>query len=357
MRGDRSLPSLARLGKLRLTLSLAALAGIAIAAYVALAHISDQPKVREKAALTLLGRQIFFDSQFSVDGKTSCSSCHRPNSAFADGRPLAVGVNGYTGTRNTPSLLASAESKRSSFFWDGRRSDLSVAVLDPFTNPVEMGLSSRDQIAWKINASPMYKATLREAFGTDVQAVGALQISQALTAYLMSIGTKPTAYDRYASSHDSKALSPQAIMGMSIFVGKGQCATCHALESGAFTDHAFHRTGVGLESIAQDLPDLTASMLHRPLRDEGLGPWVATHPREAQLGRFNVTHKVTDIEVFATPSLRHVSLTAPYMHDGSVPTLEGAIDREIYYRSLDTGYPIGLTVQERKDLRAFLETL
>lgn len=357
MRGDSTFPSLAKLGKSRLALSLAALAGIAIATYFALPHIPDQPNEREKAALTLLGHQIFFDSQFSVDGKISCASCHRPDSAFTDGRPLAVGVNGRTGTRNTPSLLASVESKRSSFFWDGRRSELSVAVLDPFTNPVEMGLSSQDQIARKINTSPNYKETLRGAFGDDVQAISASQISQALTAYLRSINAQPTAYDRYTSSVDAKALSPQAMMGMSIFAGKGQCATCHALEDGAFTDHAFHRTGVGLDAVAHDLPNLTASMLQRPLQEEGLGAWVATHPREAQLGRFNVTHKVADIETFGTPSLRHVSLTAPYMHDGSVPSLDGAIDREIYYRSLDTGYPIGLTVQERKDLRAFLETL
>jgi cytochrome c peroxidase len=357
MRIDTGLPSLARLGRSRLALSLALLAGIAMAAYFALRHTPDRSTEREKASLILLGHQIFFDSRLSVDGRTSCASCHRPDMAFTDGRPVAVGANGHTGTRNTPSLLASAEAKRSTFFWDGRRSELSVAVLDPFTSPVEMGLSSQDQIARKINTSPNYKETLREAFGTDVPAAGALQISQALTAYLRSISTQPTAYDRYASSHDAKALSPQAIMGMSIFAGKGQCATCHALEDRAFTDHAFHRTGVGLDAVAQDLPDLTASMVHRPLHEDSLGPWVATHPREAQLGRFNVTRKVADIETFATPSLRHVSLTAPYMHDGSVPTLEGAIDREIYYRSLDTGYPIGLTVQERKDLRAFLETL
>jgi cytochrome c peroxidase len=84
---------------------------------------------------------------------------------------------------------------------------------------------------------------------------------------------------------------------------------------------------------------------------------VATHPDEAQLGHFAVSRKATEVETFATPSLREVRLTAPYMHDGSVLTLDDAVDREVYYRGLDTGYPIGLTAQERADLKAFLETL
>ncbi len=307
------------------------------------------------SALVSLGRQIFFDRHLSFDGTISCASCHRPELAFTDGQPLAHGVSGKTGTRNTPSLLASREAERTSFFWDGRRSTLTIAVLDPFTNPVEMGLKDQGELFSRISASTSYKEFFRKAFGDDT--ADANRISAALTAYLSTLKGARTDYDRYASDNDANALTPQAMMGMSIFSGKGQCATCHSLKRNTFTDHAFHRTGVGLESVVQDLPKLTASMLERRLRDDDLGPWVATHPKDAQLGRFNVTHKVADIETFATPSLRHVSLTAPYMHDGSVQTLEGAIDREVYYRSLDTGYPIGLTTQERKDLKAFLEAL
>lgn len=98
-------------------------------------------------------------------------------------------------------------------------------------------------------------------------------------------------------------------------------------------------------------------MLSRNLSGGALGDRVATHADEAQLGHFAASHRVADIETFATPSLREVRFTAPYMHDGSVPTLDAAVDREVYYRGLDSGYPIGLTAQERADLMAFLQTL
>jgi cytochrome c peroxidase len=341
----------------RLAVKLAVAACVVAIAYFVFANGAGHRTSSDNAALAALGRQIFFDRQFSSDGKVNCASCHRPDLAFTDGRPLAIGVDGHAGTRNTPSLLASTGTDRTSFFWDGRRSDLKIAVLDPFTNPVEMGLSNKEQLLGKINASPSYKDLFRVAFGGSTTEVDPAQIAQALTSYLHTIDPHTTAFDRYVSGHDANALSPQAVMGMSIFSGKGQCATCHSLKETTFTDHAFHRTGVGLESVATELPELTTAMMQRSTQDDELGPWIATHPREAQLGRFNVTHQVADIETFATPSLRHVSLTAPYMHDGSVPTLEAAIDREIYYRSLDTGYPIGLTAQERKDLQSFLDAL
>lgn len=134
-------------------------------------------------------------------------------------------------------------------------------------------------------------------------------------------------------------------------------STCHTLANGRLTDDAFHRSSVSKDDIALRLPELTRAVLDRSLSGSALGDRVATHADEAQLGHFVVSHRATDIETFATPSLREVHLTAPYMHDGSVRTLEDAVDREVYYRGLDTGYPIGLTAQERSDLVAFLRTL
>ena len=142
---------------------------------------------------------------------------------------------------------------------------------------------------------------------------------------------------------------------MRIFAGKGQCAACHVLDGAHLTDHAFHRSGVSMDDIAARLPELTQGVLSRNLSGAELGDRIATHADEAQLGHFAASHKVSDLETFATPSLREVRLTAPYMHDGSVPTLEAAVDREVYYRGLDTGYPIGLTAQERADLLFFLK--
>jgi cytochrome c peroxidase len=114
---------------------------------------------------------------------------------------------------------------------------------------------------------------------------------------------------------------------------------------------------VGLDSIAQDLPALTEGVARRALKDQELGDRIAQSPPEAQLGRFNVTRNPRDIGLFRTPSLRGVSLTAPYMHDGSIATLDEAIDREVYYRSLQAGQPLHLTEEERAELKAFLLTL
>jgi cytochrome c peroxidase len=296
----------------------------------------------------LLGKQLFNDKHLSKDGTTSCASCHNPAMAFADGRPVAVGIANHAGSRNTPSLLTLNASNETSFFWDGRRTSLKDAVLDPLTNPVEMGLNDREQ--------------LKEKLATVAGSHGALtpdDVAAALTAYLHSIKQPASAYDLYRSTHDTHALTPRALEGLALFAGKARCAECHSLEGSPvqLTDHGFHRTSVVIQSVEEQLPLLTTEVINESLSGGPLGNKIATHPEEAQLGRFNVTHDVADIEKFRTPSLRSVSLTAPYMHDGSVKTLDEALDREVYYRSLHTGRPLNLSVEERKNLLAFLQAL
>jgi cytochrome c peroxidase len=168
-----------------------------------------------------------------------------------------------------------------------------------------------------------------------------------------------SAYDRYATQGDRSALNSRAQLGLAIFKGKGRCAECHRLEGSPamLTDHVYHRAGVGMDAINQNLPALTQAVIKRSLQGGAVGDRVATHADEAQLGRFNVTQDPADIGLFRTPSLRDVSSTAPYMHDGSVATLDDAIDREVYYRSLQAGRPLNLSVEERRDLKAFLEAL
>ena len=226
--------------------------------------------------------------------------------------------------------------------------------MDPFSNPVEMGLRDRESIVRKI----MSLADYEDWFPTgrfDPDAVDE-RAAYALAVYLRNLRAPLTRYERFARG-EVNALDEREKLGMRLFDGKGQCATCHILANGRLTDDAFHRSGVSMDDIALRLPDLTRGILDRRLSGSALGDRIAAHADEAQLGHFAVTHKATDVETFATPSLRNTYLTAPYMHDGSVSTLDDAIDREVYYRGLDTGYPIGLTAQERADLRAFLETL
>jgi cytochrome c peroxidase len=299
-----------------------------------------------------LGQQLFNDKHLSQDGTVSCASCHNPAKAFTDGLPVAIGVGHRSGTRNTPSLASLAVSGETSFFWDGRRASIKEAVLDPLTNPEEMGLDNQTQLTEK----------LRHATDVGGKNLGVQTLDQAataLTAYIHSINQPASDYDRFRSGHDPHALSPRAEEGLALFAGKARCAQCHSLQGSpvSLTDHSFHRTGVGTEDVEQKLPQLTTEVIARSLAGAELGNQIASRPDEAQLGRFNVTHDVADIETFRTPSLRAVALTAPYMHDGSVKTLDEALDREVYYRSLSAGRPMNLSVEERKDLLAFLQAL
>ncbi|VBD50723.1 cytochrome c peroxidase [Burkholderia pseudomallei] len=306
----------------------------------------------------VLGKQLFNDPSLSADGTVRCASCHIPEKAYADGRATAIGVYGRVGTRNTPSLLSVEIAKESAFFWDGRRTVLEQAVLDPITNPVEMGLHDQAQVMQRISQNNTYRAAFSQAFPMHGDAFTPDDVGVALAAYIRSLPPPESAFDRYGRG-DRAALNPRAQLGLALFQGKAGCAECHRLEGSppVLTDHAYHRTGVGLDGITANLPALTEDVIARSLQGGAIGDRVATHTDEAQLGRFNVTLEPVDIGLFRTPSLRGVSRTAPYMHDGSVPTLEDAVDREVYYRSLQAGRPLNLSVEERLDLAEFLRSL
>ena len=305
-----------------------------------------------------LGKLLFNDAHLSADGRIRCASCHIPDKRYTDGRRVAIGIGGQAGTRNTPSLLTIEEARETSFFWDGRRSALDQAVLDPLTNPVEMGLRDQHELLQRIQQTSAYAQAFADAFPGS-RSISSDHVATALVDYVRSLKSPESAYDRYALHNDKTALNARALLGLAIFEGKGRCAECHVLQGtpAALTDHAYHRTGVGLDTIASQLPELTEGVIERSLQGAALGNRIAMHADEAQLGRFNVTQNPADIGLFRTPSLRGVSRTAPYMHDGSVATLDDAIDREVYYRSLQFGRPLQLTVEEREDLKAFLESL
>ena len=338
-------------------LSGVALACIAIAVgNRAKAHADARASDARRIAL---GRQLFNDPHLSADGTIRCASCHIAGKGYTDGRSVAIGVGGHSGTRNTPSLLSIEAAHETSFFWDGRRNALDQAVLDPLTNPVEMGLRDQAELLRKVQQGSGYEHAFAQAFPGPAQAITTEHIATALVDYVQSLKSPESAYDRYALHGYTSALSPSAMLGMALFKGKGRCAECHMLGGtpAPLTDHAYHRTGVGLDAINQNLPALTQAVIQRSLQGADVGNRVATHADESQLGRFNVTQDPADIGLFRTPSLRNVSRTAPYMHDGSVATLDDAIDREVYYRSLEAGHPLQLTVEEREELKAFLQAL
>ncbi|MBI2187621.1 MAG: c-type cytochrome [Acidobacteria bacterium] len=235
-----------------------------------------------------------------VRAALACASCHDPERAFTDGRRLAVGVFGRAGRRNVPAIINRAWGR--SFFWDGRVTTLEEQVLTPIEDPDEMDLA-------------VSQAARRVDLTVD-------QLSRALASYVRSILSGNSRYDRFAAG-ERTALSPEEQAGLQIFSGKGNCTACHV--GPTLTDERLHNTGV--------------AWTDRRLLDPGGG---------------NGT--------FKTPTLREVTRTAPYMHDGSLATLEEVVD---YYDRggnanpfLDPELrPLRLTPGEKNALVAFLRTL
>lgn len=305
-----------------------------------------------------LGERLFFDTSLSADGSVSCATCHRPDRLFADGRARAVGIGGREGSRNTPSLLDVAEQKH--LFWEGRQSTLESQALEPLTNPIEHGLRDEAQLLRKLDADSTYRAEFIDAFGSQAAPISADHVRAALAAYQRTLRTGEAPIDRFLAG-DASALSAQARAGWEVFAGQAECARCHVADRsegrGArpmFTDHGFHSIGVGQARIARKLPQLVTAVATARRSGARVDHQLLADPDIAALGRFVVTLELADLGRFKTPGLRNVALTAPYMHDGSVETLQEAVDREIYYRGHHDGRPLILTPQERDDLLHFL---
>lgn len=297
-----------------------------------------------------IGALLFNDPRLGADGRTSCAGCHNPALAFTDGRALSIGAFGRAGTRNAPSLLG--VSDRGPQFWDGRADTLTAAVMQPFTNPREMGHDSIAPVLARIAAQPAYRAVLGEQ-------IDASEVAAALVAYLRSLDGTTSTFDRARASGDYTPLGADAQRGLRLFAGKAQCGGCHLLAGHrpSFSDGQFHHASVGFNRIAGNIHALQQRLA--ATRDAGLplGRVILEDSDIAELGRFAVTSRPQDLGAFRTPSLRNVARTAPYMHDGSLHTLEAAIEHELYYRGLASGEPIKLTVEEQRELGAFLRTL
>jgi len=247
-----------------------------------------------------MGRRLFFDRRLSRDESISCATCHDPEHAFADGRALAVGIDGRFGRRNAPSLVNRGYGRL--FFWDGRSRQLEEQVLKPIEDPNEMDLPSAD-------------AAARVGVSEDT-------LSRALASYVRTILSGDSRFDRYVAG-DQTALSMEQRAGLDLFRGRARCVTCHIGPN--FTDEKLHNTGVA---------------------------WQGDHLSDEGAGRGE----------FKTPTLREVVATAPYMHDGSLATIDDVID---FYDgggrqnpTLDSEIrPLHLKVEERRALASFLQSL
>jgi cytochrome c peroxidase len=271
-----------------------------------------------------VGERLFMDPLLSIDGSRRCASCHRPERAYSDSRRVSPGLPGQFTTRNAPALINRAWGR--SQFRDGRASTLEAAVLQPVQNPSEMGVSLA-LLEQRLGADTVYVRLFADAFGTWGRAPTSDQAAAALAAYIRSIRSGDARVDRFAAG-DTSALSVLERAGRDLFVGKAHCSECHRGPN--FTDEGFHNTGITT--------------------------------RSGDPGRRAVTRDSRHQGEFRTPTLRDVALTAPYMHDGSVATLEDVVEfydqgglRNDNLDPLIRG--LRLTESEKTALVAFLRAL
>lgn len=310
----------------------------------------DNPTTPEKVAL---GKKLYFDKRLSVNDTVSCATCHDPEKGFADGKPIAEGVEGKKGTRNSPTVLNAAFFELQ--FWDGRVVTLEEQAKGPIVNPVEMGMPSHEALEKKLRKIPEYREEFKKVFGAKKFTID--HIAKAVAAFERILISVKSPFDRFIAG-DESAISEDAKAGWKLFNGKARCNTCHGFIEvyPFFTDNKFHNIGVAMK-------DANFEALAREAQKPGVTPQeLAFKEGVTELGRFNVTREPKDIGAFKTSGLRNIALTAPYMHDGTEPTLEATID---FYNkggvpnpNLDGGIvPLNLTDEEKFQLVEFLKTL
>ena len=262
-----------------------------------------------------LGKKLFFDARMSADGTVSCASCHRPEHAFADVRVRSTGVFERHGNRHSPSLIGRASGTLQ--FWDGRSASLEDQVIEPIRNPAEMDTTVESAVV-RLRADPAYRELTVES------------LPRALALYVRTIRSVDSPFDRFLTG-SAGGLSDLEREGLRLFRDRARCYICHAGNN--LSDEMFHNTGVA---------------------------W-----REGKFedqGRAGVTGKPSHQGSFKTPTLREIARTAPYMHDGSIATLEEVID--FYDRggnanpNLDENLvPLHLSKADKQALLAFLRAL
>ncbi|QEG23045.1 cytochrome-c peroxidase [Mariniblastus fucicola] len=279
----------------------------------------DNPLTPEKIEL---GELLFFDTALSADNSMSCATCHDPELGWGNGEKIAEGASGVRGKRNVLSILnVGFYSKH--LFWDGRVRTLEQQALVPVFESSEMGMTSEAELLGRLKENDDYQKRFAEAFGDGITAAN---VAKALASFQRTIYVKEIPYDRYLAG-DKTAMSASAIRGSEIFRHRRvNCVACHPAP--LFTDHLPYNIGIGMD---QEEPD-----------------WGFHHTKGwAYWGKFR------------SPSLRGIDQTGPYMHDGSLATLEevveyynkGGIEHEYTDAAMQN---LNLSEQQKADLVTFL---
>jgi cytochrome c peroxidase len=308
--------------------------------------LDKNPLTRAKIEL---GRQLYFDPRLSADATVSCASCHNPAEGYSAHTKTGVGIRGQLGGRNSPVSFNRILSGPQ--FWDGRADSLEAQAVGPIANPIEMGFT-HEGVVKRLGEMPVYKRQFEAIFGElTIDRVG-----QAIAAFERVLVTAPSPYDhgeqlrafagldpddiaedadlsaKYAAAKaaaEAQPMSEEARRGRDIFfTEKGNCTACHV--GANLADEQYHNIGIGMDKPEPDP------------------------------GRFAVTKNPKDTGAFKTPTVRNVALSAPYMHDGSVATLEEVVewyDKGGHANPHLSGKirPLNLSAQDKADLVAFMK--
>ena len=319
----------------------------------------NNPLTKDKISL---GRKLFYDRRLSLNNTFSCAMCHIPEQGFASNEmATAVGIEGRTVRRNTPTLYNAAYYQK--LFHDSRETTLEQQIWGPLLAHNEMANPSIGYVIDKINNSSDYNGLFQKAFNKDP---GMETIGMAIASYERTLNSANSPFDRWYYGKDKKSLDEKAQRGFQLFNGKANCSSCHIIKPdyALFTDNGNHNTGIGYAE-AMGKTDQTQRVQVAPgvyvdVATALITSVAATKPND--LGRYEITQNPQDRWKYKTPSLRNVNLTAPYMHNGSLQTLQQVV--EFYNRggianeNLDPLIkPLNLTKQEIDDLVAFLNSL
>jgi cytochrome c peroxidase len=287
----------------------------------------NNPYSAEKAELGML---LYFDKRLSSDGSVACASCHATEKAFTDGAPFSTGIGGQKGGRSAPTVINRAYSTQQ--FWDGRADTLEEQAKGPIANPIEMtseksAEESHAACIRRLRGIAGYVRRFEKVFGTREFEMD--HVAKAIATFERTVYSGNAPFDRY-NAGDKQAMSAEQIRGMDVFFNRAACDSCHLGFN--FTDGSYVNIGIGMDKPEPDV------------------------------GRVAVSKKEEDTGAFKTPTLREIEHTGPYMHDGSLKTLEEVVEHYdkggIKNPHLDQRLkPLKLSKQEKSDLVAFLKAL
>lgn len=292
-------------------------------------EVVDNPENPVTPEKVYLGKMLFYDPRLSKSGFISCNSCHNLATYGVDNLPTSIGHMWAVGPRNAPTVYNAALQVAQ--FWDGRAKDLEEQAGGPILNPIEMAIPSKEEAVKRIKSIPEYVELFKKAFPKDKDPVTYENIAKAIAAFERTLMT-PSRFDRFVKG-DSKALSDFEKKGLELFIKVG-CSNCH--NGPNFGGNAFMRFGQFADYWRSVMPYVTREVPTIPV----------------DLGRFAVTKKESDMFVFKVPSLRNITKTYPYFHDGSVWNLEDAVKI-----MAETQNGISLKEDEVKAIVAFLGSL